>query len=290
MHLSRRKFLAGSGASLASLALLKPADLLAGEDKLPLTAAGYPYRHVKAFMTGDAAVDGCHTQFEVDKIGDLNTHAFSGPQTRWVTEIGLGPYLLAYANDGFRDYTLLPVFPLRTFRHKSIFVHDDSGIEDFTAEREPSMNTFSLRGVVHEVFDSLAPQLKAQDVQIELDVPPEMHVSADQDMLRRAVLNLTLNALDAMPDGGEIVATGVADAHGVELEIADSGPGMSSETMDHAFEPFYTTKGSGTGLGLAIVDRIVKAHGGNVRLDACPEGGLAVTLRVPQVQAMEAAA
>ena len=162
----------------------------------------------------------------------------------------------------------------------------------FTAEREPSMNTFSLRGMVHEVFDSLAPQLTAQDVAVEIDVPEEMHVSADQDMLRRAVLNLTLNALDAMPDGGEIVATGVADAQCVELEIADSGPGMTSETLDHAFEPFYTTKGSGTGLGLAIVDRIAKAHGGNVRLDCCPEGGLAVTLRVPQVEAreMEAAA
>jgi len=160
----------------------------------------------------------------------------------------------------------------------------------FTVEREPDMNTFSLRSVVHEVFDSLAPQLNAQNVEVEVDVPAEMHISADQDMLRRAILNLTLNALDVMPEGGQLVATGVADTHSVELEIADSGPGMSSDTCSHALEPFFTTKGSGTGLGLAIVDRIMRAHGGNVLLNACPEGGLAVTLRVPQVHAMEKAA
>jgi len=160
----------------------------------------------------------------------------------------------------------------------------------FTAERVPNMNTFFLRGVVNEVFDSLAPQMGAQHVEVEIDIPADMYMSADQDMLRRAILNLTLNALDAMPTGGQIVATGFADDQGVELEIADSGPGMSSETRIHAFEPFYTTKGSGTGLGLAIVDRILRAHGGNVRLDACPEGGLAVTLFVPQLRAMEAAA
>jgi signal transduction histidine kinase len=160
----------------------------------------------------------------------------------------------------------------------------------FTAEREPHMNRFELRGVIHEVFDSLAPQMTAQHVDVQIDVPSSMHVMADQEMLRRAVLNLTLNALDAMPSGGEIVATGIANAQSIELEIADSGPGMSSDTQTHALEPFFTTKSTGTGLGLAIVDRMMRAHGGHVRLDACPEGGLAITLSVPQARAMEAVA
>ncbi len=80
-------------------------------------------------MIGDAEVEGCEIAFEVDKIGDLNKHVFSEPQTRGVTEIGLGPFMLGYANDDFRAYSLIPVFPLRTFRHKSIFVHADSGID-----------------------------------------------------------------------------------------------------------------------------------------------------------------
>jgi 4,5-dihydroxyphthalate decarboxylase len=96
---------------------------------LILKAAGYPYDHVKAFMTGDAEVEGCEVQYEVDKIGNLNTHVFVGPRDRGITEIGLGPFMLAYANDNFRAYSLIPVFPLRIFRHKSIFVHADAGID-----------------------------------------------------------------------------------------------------------------------------------------------------------------
>ena len=131
MSIDRREFLAGGALGLTSLALMNPTGLLASSSKgpLPLTAAGYPYRHMKAFMTGKAAIKGCSTQFEVDKIGDLNNHIFTGPQTRWITEVGLAPFMLAYANDNFRDYSLIPVFPLRTFRHKSIFVHSDAGID-----------------------------------------------------------------------------------------------------------------------------------------------------------------
>ena len=66
---------------------------------------------------------------QLDKIGDLNNHAFVGPSTRAFTEIGLAPFMLPYANDQFREYSLIPVFPLGVFRHKSIFVRSDSGIE-----------------------------------------------------------------------------------------------------------------------------------------------------------------
>jgi 4,5-dihydroxyphthalate decarboxylase len=68
-------------------------------------------------------------QFQEAGIGDLNTHVFSGPQELDVTEIGLHPFMLAYGNDDFRDYSLLPIFPLRLFRHKSIFIRTDRGIK-----------------------------------------------------------------------------------------------------------------------------------------------------------------
>jgi 4,5-dihydroxyphthalate decarboxylase len=100
-----------------------------GGASLALELAGYPYNHVKPLVDGLVEIEGCNTSFALDKIGKLNTHVFEGPQTRAVTEVGLAPFMLAYANDGFRDYSLLPVFPLRTFRHKSIFVHADSGID-----------------------------------------------------------------------------------------------------------------------------------------------------------------
>lgn len=96
---------------------------------LPITMTGYRYDRVDALMDGRVQVDGFDARFETSGIGEMNTHIFSGPQTREVTEIGLSPFMLAYANEGFRDYTLIPVFPFRVFRHKSIFVRADSNIK-----------------------------------------------------------------------------------------------------------------------------------------------------------------
>ena len=98
-------------------------------ESLPITVAGYSYDRVQALIDGRVPVEGCSITFEKDKIGDLNTHVLSGPQTREVTEIGLHPYMLGFANDGVRGYSLLPIFPLRTFRHKSIFIRTDRGID-----------------------------------------------------------------------------------------------------------------------------------------------------------------
>ena len=131
MRISRRDALKGSLVSAASLLLAQPNQAFAGtsSDQLELSAAGYPFNHIEAFRTGTAKVEGCKIKFEVDTVGKMNTHIFAGPQTRAVTEVGLAPFMLAYANDNFRDYSLLPVFPFRTFRHRSIFVHADAGIE-----------------------------------------------------------------------------------------------------------------------------------------------------------------
>ena len=98
-----------------------------------------------------------------------------------------------------------------------------------------------------------------------------------------------LNALDVMPEGGELVVTSWKGATYFELEVADSGPGIDEASNQKLFEPFFTTKSGGTGLGLAIVDRIVAAHDGDVTVGNCHEGGAAFTLRIPQ-RAMEAAA
>lgn len=159
----------------------------------------------------------------------------------------------------------------------------------FTAERDPRMDRVNLRNLVNDILDALAPQLDAQEIEIEVDVPSALAVRADHDMLRRAVLNLVLNALDAMPDGGELIITGVDGLYGCELEVADNGPGLSDEALRRACEPFYTTKSTGTGLGLAIVQRTAEMHGGRFSVCNCPEGGAAFTLRIPH-RRMEAAA
>ena len=160
---------------------------------------------------------------------------------------------------------------------------------NFTSHREPQWNSFLLGELVGEVCDSLRPQCDAQSVACEIDIPHGLSVRADREMFRRAILNLVLNSVEAMPSGGELVFTAVDGPFGVELEIADSGPGLSEEQTLRVFDPFFTTKSEGTGLGLAIVHRIVEAHGGRVTARDCPEGGAAFTIEIPR-RSMRAAA
>jgi signal transduction histidine kinase len=152
---------------------------------------------------------------------------------------------------------------------------------NFTSHREPRWQTFSARDLVHEVCEALAPQMRAQAIAVEIEAAPTVWVYADREMLRRAVLNLSLNAIDAMAKGGELVITAFDGPRGFVLEVADSGQGLNQQQLRKVFEPFYTTKSNGTGLGLAIVHRIAEAHGGRITACNCPEGGAAFTIEIP---------
>lgn len=154
---------------------------------------------------------------------------------------------------------------------------------NFAAERDPRLATVALWPLIDELQASLAPQLAAQSIELWNDISHQLAVTADRDMLRRAVLNVSLNALDAMPEGGRLTIRGWQERQSILLEIADTGPGLSEEACRRAFEPFYTTKPTGTGLGLAIVYRMAQAHGGDVTVRNSPQGGAAFTIRLPDL-------
>lgn len=161
---------------------------------------------------------------------------------------------------------------------------------NFAADPNPSLHSTQLDSLLDDVVGSLEQQLSAQGIATTIDIPGDTTVYVDQEMTRSVLLNLVFNAMDAMPSGGEIVVTAYNSDSGVELEIADSGPGLTEDVRDHLFEPFYTTKRDGTGLGLAVVERIVRAHGAQIEATNCPEGGAAFTVSFPRRFAMEAAA
>lgn len=157
-----------------------------------------------------------------------------------------------------------------------------SDLLQFTADRLPRYEQVSVPEVVDELCQSLAPQFSAQRILPTVEVPRTLVVHADRTMLRRALMNLVLNAVDVMPSGGDLVITATATTSGAtDVEVADSGPGIPEEIRRRMFEPFFTTKSQGTGLGLAIVNRIAEAHGGELQVANCPEGGAAFTLRIP---------
>jgi signal transduction histidine kinase len=104
----------------------------------------------------------------------------------------------------------------------------------------------------------------------------------DQDLLYRAFLNILLNAVQAMVDGGTIGIKIRYTPQGADIEIKDSGAGLSEEQLAKAFKPFFTTKEKGSGLGLAIVKNIIEAHGGTIRMVNADAGGTSVKITLPR--------
>jgi signal transduction histidine kinase len=149
---------------------------------------------------------------------------------------------------------------------------------------------FPLRPLVEEVVQSLSLRLEAQAIDVAIDVPRNQMIAADREMLRRAVRNLLLAALAAMPQGGTLLATSAATANAVELEIADSGPAVSDDGLRHVFDLTGIEERGATGCTLAIVRHIAELHGGSLSVANCPDGGVAVTLRIPRPIALEAVA
>ncbi len=175
----------------------------------------------------------------------------------------------------------------QAFRSLESTVND---LLQFAHVREPNRQRFAVRQLVEQVAQSLAPQWGAQSVELEIDISDEDYLIADRTLIERALFNLMLNALDAMPRGGQLVITAWKNNEWYELEVADSGVGFQTENREKIFEPFFTTKSDGTGLGLAIVSRIMELHGGSVQAYRCAEGGAAFVLRLPLSNEQRAAA
>jgi signal transduction histidine kinase len=160
----------------------------------------------------------------------------------------------------------------------------------FTADRDPHRRNFNFRELAEELCLSLMPQFEAQCIHPLLQISPSLHLTADREMIRRAILNLFLNAMDAMPDGGELLLAATEREDRVELEVADTGLGLTEDAGRRAFEPFFSTKPGGTGLGLSLVYRTAEVHGGGVAAKNRPEGGASFSITLPRATPQEAAA
>jgi len=106
-------------------------------------------------------------------------------------------------------------------------------------------------------------------------------VSLDRDLFEKALLNLVLNAEDAMPEGGTLTVQARAEVGVVVLEVIDTGCGIPADVLPRLFKPFVTTKAGGNGLGLATVRKVVAAHGGTIEVQSEPGRGSKFTVRLP---------
>ncbi len=153
---------------------------------------------------------------------------------------------------------------------------------DYARPPSPERQQVDLEAVVQNVMGLVRVRAERQRVEMQL-VSPEsgVPISADENQLQQVVLNLALNAIDAMPQGGRLTFTTVRRGDLAELTVADTGPGIAEDMQERLFQPFATNKETGLGLGLVITRRILEAHGGRVTAENASVGGAVFRVRLP---------
>jgi signal transduction histidine kinase len=149
----------------------------------------------------------------------------------------------------------------------------------FARHSEPEPQPTDLNALLEDVLLLVRHKLAQQNVALQQHLAPQLpQLALDRTQIEQAVLNLVLNAAQAMPDGGTLTIATRGRGPGIEMTIADTGVGMNSETRQRLFDSFLTTKPTGTGLGLAIVRKIIEAHHGRIEVDS--EEGKGTTFRI----------
>lgn len=156
------------------------------------------------------------------------------------------------------------------------------GLMDFARPAELNLTRQPVAPVLQNVLALMEATLAHHHIQLTLDVSPETpEIRFDSDKLKQAFMNLVLNAVEAMPQGGELrVSTFIADEN-VCIQVADTGVGIPEADVPRIFEPFFTRKTKGTGLGLANVERVIAEHAGKVEIDSRPGDGTRVVVKLP---------
>jgi signal transduction histidine kinase len=122
-------------------------------------------------------------------------------------------------------------------------------------------------------------------IEVRVDSSGAAQISADAEQIRQALLNLVLNAIQAMPDGGEIVLRTCQNGSSVILEVVDQGVGIAPENLERIFDPFFTTRAEGTGLGLSIAHQMIEAHGGQITVKNHADRGATFAIFLPLAEA-----
>jgi signal transduction histidine kinase len=153
---------------------------------------------------------------------------------------------------------------------------------DFARQESLSPEPGSLNTELDQLLDFFAIRAQEAGVEVVRYLDPELpSVRLDRETFRSAVLNLLLNAVQAMEPGGQLVVRTRPAGLGVLLELIDTGPGMDAETLGKVFQAFYTTKQGGSGLGLPTSRKIIEAHGGSIDVESAPGRGTKVTIWLP---------
>ena len=157
----------------------------------------------------------------------------------------------------------------------------------YTRPLTPDLREADLREVAEEAlrfFQLGCDEKVSKKVRFSLEFSGTVRAYVDTELFQQVLFNLFSNALQAMPEGGELKVRGYKDGGWACLEVSDSGIGMTEEVKRRAFDPFFTTKAKGVGLGLALVQKMVHLHGGEVSVESEPGKGSKFLVRIPTLR------
>lgn len=140
-----------------------------------------------------------------------------------------------------------------------------------------------LSVIAQEVETLVAPHARESKVDVITDFHPDSWVTGDFDLLKQALLNVVINGIEAMPEGGRLEIRTGTDGEDREITITDSGPGIGAEDQDKIFNLYFTTKDGGSGIGLAMAFRVVQLHGGTISFATEPGKGTTFRLQFPEL-------
>ena len=161
---------------------------------------------------------------------------------------------------------------------------------DFARPQQPVFGDLDVVALIGDALEVVQPRANQQEVRVHKHIAPALPlVEGDSQQLGEALVNLMVNALEAMPDGGELTISVECEASlgdsarsaWLRIDVADTGSGIRQEDLERLFEPFFTTKATGSGLGLTILRETVERHGGTVDVDTRIGNGTTFSLRLP---------
>ena len=174
---------------------------------------------------------------------------------------------------------------LRSCRHEvDRLIGITQGMLTFVRVEKRTVQPFSLLKVWEQALALLSRPLEKASIRVESDFPNDLPaVFGIADQIAQVLVNLVLNAIDVMPEGGTLKAIGRVEGYSLALSLINNGPAIPAGNLEHIFDPFFTTKMEGTGLGLFICHNIIQEHGGTLAVENLNEGGVAFKITLPAI-------
>jgi signal transduction histidine kinase len=181
-------------------------------------------------------------------------------------------------HDNKIDTEVLRVAEREVVRIKSIVTR----LLDFARPSTADKVALDLHGLIDEILVLTKKQLEHMHIELQLQLESSLPLTGNPNQVKQVLLNVVLNAMQAMPDGGRLRIVTYDNEDGVVTEVSDTGVGMSEDTIAQIFEPFYSTKDDGTGLGLAVSYGIIQGHGGEIHIESEMGRGSRFIIWLPQ--------